>query len=235
MSVSRVFAFIVKEIREALPSIIFFAAGFSLVELTMQLLLDRYQIHVANYLAIVVGALVVGKAVLVANTLPFFRRFDKAPLIKPILFKTFIYWSVVFVFRLAEQLIEYSRAGGRLGGLRDYQAEHFPWTQFAAVQIWMLALFLIYATGAELAAVIGEGGVWRLFLTSGPSQMRLTRRQRIKTMLKLTRLTEIHTIEEFHDPKTPAHAEMVHLVSELAMPGTKRRESRVQPATAHLD
>jgi hypothetical protein len=34
MSVSRVLAFIVKEIKEALPAVIFFAVGFSLVELT---------------------------------------------------------------------------------------------------------------------------------------------------------------------------------------------------------
>jgi hypothetical protein len=42
-------------------------------------------------------ALVVGKAVLVANVLPFLHRFDTAPLIRPILFKTIVYWAVVFL------------------------------------------------------------------------------------------------------------------------------------------
>jgi len=33
-------------------------------------------------------ALVVGKSVLVANAMPFLRRFDTAPIIQPVLFKT---------------------------------------------------------------------------------------------------------------------------------------------------
>jgi hypothetical protein len=38
-----------------------------------------------------------GKAVLVTNALPFLRRYDRAPLVQPILFKTVVYWAVVFV------------------------------------------------------------------------------------------------------------------------------------------
>jgi uncharacterized membrane protein YhdT len=44
-----------------------------------------------------VAALVVGKAVLVANAMPFPKRFDSAPLIQPILFKTVVYWAFVFI------------------------------------------------------------------------------------------------------------------------------------------
>jgi hypothetical protein len=83
MPMSRVLAFIVKEFMEALPAIVFFAVGFSLIELTTQLFLDIYLVRIANYMVAVAGALVVGKAVLVANALPFFRRFDEAPLPVP--------------------------------------------------------------------------------------------------------------------------------------------------------
>jgi hypothetical protein len=69
-----------------------------------------------------VAALLVGKAVLLANALPFFRRFDTAPLIRPILFKTFIYWLVVALLRLLERVIEYWIGGGRLAGIPDYLA-----------------------------------------------------------------------------------------------------------------
>ena len=40
----------------------------------------------ANFMLVTLSALVVGKAVVVANALPFFRRFDTAPLIQPVLF-----------------------------------------------------------------------------------------------------------------------------------------------------
>jgi hypothetical protein len=61
----------------------------------------------------------VGKSVLVANALPFLRRFDRAPLIRPVLFKTIVYWAVVFLVRFLEKLIEYLCAGGKLGGIPD--------------------------------------------------------------------------------------------------------------------
>jgi hypothetical protein len=38
------------------------------------------------------AALVVGKAVLVANKMSLLRRYDRAPLIQPILYKTAFYW-----------------------------------------------------------------------------------------------------------------------------------------------
>jgi uncharacterized membrane protein YhdT len=168
MQASRVFAFIAKEIREALPPILFFVIGFSLIELTTQLFLDTYMVRLTNYMVALTAALVVGKAVLVADALPFFRRFDAAPLILPILFKTLIYWLVVFVFRILEHLIEYGASGGRLSGLRDYRETHYPWTQFAAVQIWIFTLFLVYTTAAELIALFGAAEVRRIFFGRGP-------------------------------------------------------------------
>lgn len=46
------------------------------------------------------GALIVGKAVPVANAMPFICRYDRAPLIRPILFKTLVYWVAVLLARL---------------------------------------------------------------------------------------------------------------------------------------
>ena len=77
MAKSRLLSFILKELREVLPPTIFFGVGFNLIVLTTQLILADYLIHFANFM--LVSALIVGKAVLVANALPFFRRFDTAP------------------------------------------------------------------------------------------------------------------------------------------------------------
>jgi hypothetical protein len=59
-------------------------------------------------------ALVVGKAVLVANALPFLRRFDAGPPIRPNLFKTVVYWTVVFVARFLQRVVEYAIGGGTI-------------------------------------------------------------------------------------------------------------------------
>jgi hypothetical protein len=163
----RVIAFIVKELKEALPAIVFFTIGFNLIELTTQLVLDAYDVQFANFPLATLEALLVGKAVLLANALPFFRRFDKPPLILPIVFKTGIYWLVVAILRFLERVIDYWTGGGRLSGIPDYVALHFPWHQFLATQIWIFTLFLIYATAAELSALLGEGEIARVLFSPG--------------------------------------------------------------------
>jgi hypothetical protein len=159
----RLLAFAIKEAKEALPPIVFFAIGFNLIELTTQLILDDYLVRFANFMVATGAALVVGKAVLVANAIPLLRRFDSAPLIEPILFKTAVYVAIVFVVRVLEKLIEYFLGGGTLDGMSAYVAEHFTWHRFAAVQIWISVLFLVYTSIIELSERLGEGVLFRFF------------------------------------------------------------------------
>src|ERR1700756_30004 len=79
------------EAREALPPTIFFFVGFNFIVLTTNLLVARYAVAVGNFMLATVAALVVGKAVLTANAMPFLKLFDRAPLIRTILFKTAVY------------------------------------------------------------------------------------------------------------------------------------------------
>ena len=165
MAGSRVLAFVVKEFREVLPPIAFFFIGFNLVELTTQLVIADYAARLANFMVATTMALIVGKAVLVANALPFLRRFDTAPLIRPILFKTIVYWAVVFVARFLEGLIEYWIGGGTLTRVPEYVAAHYPWHRFAAIQIWIFVLFLIYTFITELNARLGDGELAKILFT----------------------------------------------------------------------
>jgi len=141
MTASRVLAFVGHELKEMMPPTLFFAVGFNLIMLTTQLVLDDYRLQFFNFMVATTGALLVGKAVLVANTLPFLRRFDNAPLIQPILFKTFVYVVVVLLVRVLEKLIEYLVDGGTLAGLPAYVRDHFSWHRFVAIQIWLIVLF----------------------------------------------------------------------------------------------
>jgi hypothetical protein len=170
MAGSRVLTFVIKEFREVLPPVAFFAIGFNLIELTTQLILSEYMARLANFMIATTTALVVGKAVLVANALPFLRRFDAAPLIRPILFKTVIYWAVVFVARFLEQVIEYAIGGGTIGSFPEYVTTHFTWHRFAAIQIWIFVLFLLYTGVAEINAWLGEGELARILFKRRSSQ-----------------------------------------------------------------
>jgi hypothetical protein len=163
MPISRAVDFVVEEFREALPPVLFFFVGFNLVELTTQLFLADYMARLANYMIATTMALIVGKAVLVADVLPFIRRFDTAPMIWPVLFKTLVYWAVVFVARFLEGLVEYLIGGGKLAGLPEYIASHFTWHRFVAIQLWILVLFLVFTTLRELNARLGRGQLAKMF------------------------------------------------------------------------
>jgi hypothetical protein len=163
VTISRAVDFAVEEFREALPPIVFFLVGFNLIELTTQLFLADYMARLANYMIATTMALIVGKAVLVADVLPFIRRFDSAPMIWPTLFKTLVYWAVVFAARFLEGLLEYLVGGGTIAQIPEHITEHFSWHRFVAIQLWILVLFLIYTTLKELNTRLGPGTLARMF------------------------------------------------------------------------
>ena len=166
---SRLLAFVIKELKELLPPVVFFAISFNLLVLTIQLILADYLFHLWNFMLATTAALVVGKAVLVADALPWMRRFENAPMIRAVLFKTTVYWAVVFVVRFLEKLVEYGFGGGTLRGIPEYVTTHFTWHRFAAIQIWIFVLFLIYTSVSELNARLGEGELAKIFFGRRPS------------------------------------------------------------------
>jgi hypothetical protein len=103
ISKSGLSAFLIKELREVVPPTIFFAVGFNLILLTTKLILSDYRVEFSSFMIATMMALVVGKSVLVANAMQFLRRFDTAPKIRPVLFKSIVYWAVVFLVRFARR------------------------------------------------------------------------------------------------------------------------------------
>src|SRR4030095_15636379 len=109
---ARLRSILVHEFRKLLPPTIFFFLGFNLILFSKRLLLADYLIQFSGFFLATTAALVVGKVVLIADTMPFLRRFDKAPLAQPILFKTVVYSLLVSAARLIEAFIHYLIQGG---------------------------------------------------------------------------------------------------------------------------
>jgi hypothetical protein len=212
----RIGARLLQEVREALPPTIFFFVGFNFIVFTTNLLVAEYLVAVSNFMLATLAALVVGKAVLVANKMQLLRRYDRAPLIQPILYKTVFYWVIVFFARLLERFVHFALEGNPLGNFPTYLVTTFSWHRFSAISLWILALFLIYVTASEFSHLFGPGELRRLFLTSRPSELQLNRRQRIRELLQLSRLMDAHPVGEFRDPANPAHGRMVEILQRLA-------------------
>ena len=146
------------------------------------------------------------------------RRFDGAPMIQPILFKSAIYWLCVLIVRLAEEVVHFVAAGGAIAAFEDHFVNHFSLPRFLSIQIWLMVLFLAYVTIHELNQLFGDGELYRLFFRWRSSEAKLTRRQRIRLLTRLNRLTEANPIEAFSDRTSPVHAELVAILHELASP-----------------
>jgi hypothetical protein len=213
----RVGAFLLREFREMLPPTIFFFIGFKLIVLTTNLLVAAYSVAVGSFLVATTAALVVGKSVLVANAMALLRRYDRAPLIQPILFKTVFYWAIVFVARLLEHWIRFTFVEHHpLGTFLPHMVATFDWRRFVAIQIWILVLFLIYVTASELNHLFGDGELRRVLFTHRRSELQLNRRQRIRELARLSQLADAHSVDEFRDPTSSAHTQLVDIVRRLA-------------------
>ena len=214
----RALAWYVDQMKHVLPPTIFFFIGFNLVLWTKRMILQEEEIEFSGFIVATMAALVVGKAVLVTDHLPFMRRFEGAPLIQPILFKAAIYSICVFFVKLGERLLEFLREGGALADFPTHIVDRFSLPRFLTIQVWLMVLFLVYVTIHELNSLFGDGELYRLFFRWRSSQAKLTRRQRIRLLTRLSRLTEANSIEAFSDPRSAAHAELVQIIRALAAP-----------------
>jgi hypothetical protein len=214
----RAFDWWLAQVKRALPPTIFFFVGFNLILWTKLLILEEHGIEFSGVFTATVAALLVGKAVLVTDHLPYMRRFDGAPLIQPILFKSAIYWLCILVVRLVEGLVHFLAAGGAIADFPDHLVEHFSWSRFLSIQIWLMVLFLVYVTIHELNMLFGDGELYRLFFSWRSSKAKLTRRHRIRLLTRLNRLTEANPIESFSERGSPAHTELVDILHQLASP-----------------
>jgi hypothetical protein len=210
---------ILHEALEALPPTLFFFVGFNFIVFTTNLLLADYAIAVSSFMLATVAALVVGKAVLVANAMPLLRRYDRAPLLQPILFKTAFYWVIVFLARLLERFIHFSVLERKHpGDFIPYLITTFSWHLFCAISLWILVLFLIYVTASEFSHLFGPGEIPRVFFTCRPSELQLNRRQRMRELLRLSRLADAHSVDEFRNPTSAPHRELIEILQRLARP-----------------
>ncbi len=154
---------IAREFREILPAAIFFFVAFHFVALSRQLMLEQYNITLATSTAATVGALIVAKAILVADSLPFIDRFPNKPLVYNVLWATLIYGLITLVFRYLEELIPRLSKYGGLAGASEKVMEEVVWPHFLGIQLILVFFLLIFCILKELVRKLGAREVKELF------------------------------------------------------------------------
>ena len=164
----RVLEKLLEEFLAMLPPTIFFFVWLHIVTFVRVLMAKGSHYEPLDALSITVWALILGKAVLLADNLPAINLYPHKPLIYNVAWKTAIYLLVAGVMHYLERLFDFSReAGGVAAGNAKLYAE-IVWPHFWAVQIILLVLIVMYCTMVELIRVIGKEKVLRLFFGPMP-------------------------------------------------------------------
>jgi hypothetical protein len=160
---SKLFSKLKEEFFALLPPTIFFFVALHIVAFVRVLMLKGTGVSPLTSISVAVAALILGKAVLIADMLPMINRFPNKPLIYNVAWKTLIYLLVATLIHYLERLIEFWRqAGGLVAGNKKLLAEIVR-PHFWAIQIILLVLIVMYCTMHELVRVIGREKALRIF------------------------------------------------------------------------
>ena len=158
-----------KEFFELLPPTIYFFVALHIVAFVRVLMLEKTGIAPSSSVSIAVAALILGKAVLIADMLPLINRFPHKPLIYNIAWKTVIYLLISAVIHYLERLFDFWRqAGSFVAGNHTLFAE-IIWPHFWAIQIILFVLIAAYCMVHELVRVIGREKALRIFFGPMPA------------------------------------------------------------------
>jgi hypothetical protein len=166
---SKLLAKVKEEIIEILPPTIFFFITLHLVAIVRMLMLKGSGIPVNTSLQVTVAALILGKAVLIADLLPFINLYPHKPLIYNVVWKTTIYFLVAALVHYLERLADFwKETGGLVVGNQKLLME-IVWSHFWAIQILLLVLICFYCLMRELVRVIGRDKVLEIFFGTARS------------------------------------------------------------------
>lgn len=139
-----------------LPPTIFFFVVFHILYFIKSLIANEYGISITSSIVATIGALIVGKAILIADSLKVLKLFQDHNLIKHILWKVFIYGILVFVFRYLEEIIPLTSKYDSFAEANQNLIHEIKWPQFWTIQIVLFIFLTIYVSYVELIKVIGK-------------------------------------------------------------------------------
>jgi len=164
---SKTLAFIKKEFLEMLPPTIYFYVVFHILMFTRSLIVQEYGLTIQSSFVAIIGALIVGKAILIADALPFVTMFRDKRLIYNLIWKTVLYASLVLLFQCLEELIPLiSKYGSFSIGVENF-IEETKWHKFWGSFIVFLLFLVIYNLTVGMMEALGRQKFFEVFLGKG--------------------------------------------------------------------
>lgn len=166
MNVKHVGSFLLKELREIIPPTLFFFVAFGLLILTRILVLEQHGITIWDWGGAVIGALIVGKVVLIVDKFAFVDRYPEKPLIWNAVWKTLLYLVAATLVRYLEQVLPLLFHGSGFAEANGRIYHGLDWENFLLIHMWLAILLFVYCCLRELTRHIGTKKVARMFFRS---------------------------------------------------------------------
>jgi hypothetical protein len=157
-----------EEFLALIPPTVFFFVTIHIVMLIRVLLLEDTGISPAASMSAALAALILGKAVLLADMLPMINLFPHRPLIYNVTWKTLIYSVLATLIHYLERLIEAWRKTGGLASANQKLLAEMVWPHFWGIEIILLVLIVMYCMVHEFARAIGTEKARRMFFGPMP-------------------------------------------------------------------
>ena len=152
-----------EEFLAVLPPTLFFFIALHIVGLVRVLMTKGTGLPVTSSVQIGIAALIIGKAVLLADLWRPINRFPEKPLIYNIVWKTVIYYLVATFIHYLERLYDFAKEAGGIAAGNQKLLSEIVWPHFWALQIILLVIILNYCVIRELGRVLGEKRMFQLF------------------------------------------------------------------------
>ena len=152
------------EFLEIIPPTVFFFIAFTLIIATKTLILQEYNIHASGFGMALIGGLLVGKVVLIVDTLPFVNKFPNKPLIYNVVWKSLIYFIAAMIVRYLEHLSHFLLQHESFVQAHHHLMAEVVWPHFWLIQMWLAVLFFVYCSLRELVRAIGREKVRHMFI-----------------------------------------------------------------------
>lgn len=158
-------AFLKKELLEVLPPTLFFAAVFHLVLFARSVLgAGGDAAYVTSSATAFVGALIVGKAVLVVDATRFAHHFRERRLIYNIAWRSALYLLIALLFQLLEEIVPLVSKEGGVGPALARFGQETDWRVFWATHLVLGVFIVFYTFVTALIRLIGSDRFVRALL-----------------------------------------------------------------------
>ncbi len=149
-----------------LPPTIFFFVVFHVLAFARALMDKQYGIEISSAAVATIGALIVGKSILIADALPLFNWFCQKRLIYNIAWRIFIYVIIVWLFQFIEELIPLISKYGAISTASENLLKEIKWPRFWATHIVLIVFLVIYILATDVIGAIGRNELLDILFSS---------------------------------------------------------------------